>query len=133
MYRLPGVQDLFAAKGQSAGASGARFDTITAYLPFPPPAISGERRQEDFAALERMQIPDVPAPHNQGRFRSCNQAVAAESRRDSWQPAFIRGRGERRGAEMATLGRFYASLPLRCFVLISRDEADAVSPATTEV
>jgi hypothetical protein len=123
MYRLFGAQDLFTAKdpaigspGQSAGASGTRFDTITAYLPFPLPAMSGERRQDNFAALEGMQIPDVPAPHSQGRFRSCNQAVAAEIRRDSRQPEFIRGRQQRRGSEMATLSRFYASLPLRRFV-----------------
>jgi hypothetical protein len=140
MCRMFGVQDLFIAprlemcsRGQSAGALGIRFDTITAYLPFPPPAMSGERRQGNFTVFEGMQIPDVPAPLSQGRFRSCNQAVAAETRRDARQPKFIRRCRERRGSKMATLSRFYASLPLRRFVLFSRDEADAVSPATTEV
>jgi hypothetical protein len=137
MYRLFGVQDLLTAESlamgspdQFSGTPSTRFDTITAYLPFPPPVMSGERRQDDFVALDGMQISNVAASHSQRRFRSCNQAVAAEIRRDTRQPEFIRGRQERRGSKMATLSRFYASLPLRRFVLISRDEADAVSPAT---
>lgn len=140
MYWVFGLQDLFSAKGlatgserPSAGPQGTRSDTMTVCLPFPPSVMSGGRRQDNLAALEDTRILEVLTPHSQERFRSCNQIVAAPARHGSRQPEIIRWNQERRGVGMATLSGFYASLPLRCFVLISRGAANAASPATTEV